>query len=343
MSWGFRPTLFFVVSESAALLLLLLRNDRNDRLNCFLHVPLLLQEILQLALWALLASNSGATEDHCGLLNPYLSLFEGAVVGFLPGWLALYSALTQPATEVLLRRRLHAWALTCAVYTAFAIICVVIAQLLGACPRCTIAGPWGHQIWPFLSIHPRALSFGHYVNYIMLCLPPLAIVGRFTIAPVWLVGLYWLPAVLHIVIGDEWGSFWCFTASLGCFLYVFEPMVLRSQERRLALECPTGRGAQKIVTKPTFELPGFLRCAQSVEDTQGAPTLLQVVADSVLLLHYVLHNRAFGYLSPTTASEEFNATQAASGDILGRQQSEEPTEEHTEEDERAAILGAVFQ
>merc|ERR1711974_319076 len=37
----------------------------------------------------------------------------------------------------------------------------------------------------------------------------------------------------YFVIGGEWGSFWCFSASLACVAYPFEPWVLKANHQRV--------------------------------------------------------------------------------------------------------------
>jgi len=48
-----------------------------------------------------------------------------------------------------------------------------------------------------------------------------------TLVPSFMFALGPLPLVLYTVIGEEWGSFWCFSASLMCVLYLLEPWMLR--------------------------------------------------------------------------------------------------------------------
>jgi len=325
MCWGLQPTLFFVVSEASVLIAIYVRNERNDRFNCLLHTPLLLQETIQLLLWAQLAREADASADKCSSLNEWLSMLEAGIVCFVPGWLAVYASRTQPPGPrgCVLKRQLEAWAILCGGYTAIVIVCIMVAQRFGLCPRCTVAGPWGHQLWPFLSLRPWVLVIMHYVNYIHLCLPGVALVGRHTMAPLFILCTFWLPVALQVAIGNEWGSFWCFTASLACFLYPFEPMLLRLQERQALLKpggvARTSRASRVGDSEATWILDR-LRKGLSGCEACGSSRLLQWLADVLDLLSATVNDdaTAFAYLHPFMGSS--GTTSATPAETVGQQQ-----------------------
>jgi len=228
MCWGFQPTLIFVSVEFLCLVALYVRNQRNDRLNAFMHVPLFSQEAIQLAIWAVIAREPGATPKSCEGLNVGLSFLEACVVGFLPGWLALYAYKGQPPgpSIYVLQRRLKSWVWACVCWVSLSVVLFVLTQALGWSPRCTVAGPMGHQIWPFVSIKPRFLVFLNVCVYDGLLCTSLAMTRHVTVVPAGLAAVGFLPVLLFAVMGDEWGSFWCFSASLLCVLYLIEPLIL---------------------------------------------------------------------------------------------------------------------
>jgi len=95
-------------------------------------------------------------------------------------------------------------------------------------PYCTRAGPHGHQIWPFV-------VFPHWTLKFAACGLYLSIVGSFNLlarpsfafAAISLLGV---PSVLllYLLVGDEWGSVWCWLASMSCVIYLFEPWLIET-------------------------------------------------------------------------------------------------------------------
>lgn len=234
MCWGFYPTLVFVLAELLVLAVVFWRNQLNDRLNVFLHIPFFGQEVVQLLIWMALSSDAYATPQTCASLNSWLSLLVGVIGCMIPCWLALYAMRAQPSEpqSLLVRGRLRAWAIICGSFATFELDVIVLAQVLETCPRCTVPGPWGHQIWPFLQIRPKALSLMHYPPYIFLIVPSfiLAMVGTGTLVPFAFGFIWWHPPLLYLIMGDEWASFWCFGSSLLCFVYLVEPFLLKTLE-----------------------------------------------------------------------------------------------------------------
>merc|ERR1719443_1463134 len=97
--------------------------------------------------------------QQCSSWNSNLSIVEADITGFVPGWIALYVRLAQPPGKVYLaaKRRLQGYVMLWAAYTGHCLCSISFLQALGMCPRCTVAGPWGHQVWSFLVISPWPL------------------------------------------------------------------------------------------------------------------------------------------------------------------------------------------
>lgn len=274
MCWGLQPTLCFVAGELAVLVVLFLRNQGNDRTNAFAHLPIFLQEVIQAAIWIVLETES-STVETCTQANMALSLSEAGVVGFVPGWFMLWSSLcTANVGDV---RRCRAYAVLWGVYTIMAVIAVMFFQIQGICPLCTVSGPWGHQIWPFLVFKPwllkSSLMIAHGLSYISCVALAMLHVRKHGTVAMGLVTVWWCPPIAYLVIGDEWGSFWCFSASVMCVLYLFEPCILR----RLGY---------------LLELPPDANLEWSLEPVKSNLALLQAFSDARTLLSILLARKS---------------------------------------------------
>jgi len=290
MCWGFQPTLVFVLAESIVLGVLIWRKEYNDRLNAFLHVPLFTQEAVQLALWAVLDKEINTTPDQCGPWNSLLSIAEAVIVGYVPGWFALYVSMSRE-TPSKVRQRLRGLAVLWAGYTLIVIFDVICLQMVGMLPHCTTAGPWGHQIWPFLVVNPWplrillcAIHLAFYCGFITISLvevkfESVALGGFFAI--------YSLPPVLYLFIGNEWGSFWCFSASLICPFYLLEPTLLRTPSVRSILQL--GERSENVETCDDFDKDDGLKSLMLWHATRNAfleagHMLRQVIVDRRFVL-----------------------------------------------------------
>lgn len=227
MCWGLRPTLGFVLAEGVALSALMIRRTGNDRLNVFLATPLFVQEVLQLAIWTSLEYDADASQRRCSVANSVLTMAVCGVISFVPGWVALFSMLGQPLDGVgrSLRHGLKCWALLCAALSGMNVVCTYVRHQLGWGSYCTVPGPWGHQIWGFMRV-PWVFRPVAAVFYQLLVVVPIITVRHRTLAHFGLVLVGATPPFLYVVLGDEWGSFWCFWASLMCFVNLFEQILL---------------------------------------------------------------------------------------------------------------------
>lgn len=274
MCWGLQPTLCFVVGELGVLVVLFLRNQGNDRTNAFAHMPIFLQEVVQAAIWIILEAEPGSA-GTCSGANMALSLSEAGLVGFVPGWFLLWSSLCTASVGD--GRRCRAYVLLWGVYTILAVIALIFLQMLGICPLCTVSGPWGHQIWPFLVIKPWILKLflmgAHGLVYISCVALAMLHVRKHGSVAIGLVTVWWCPPIAYLVIGDEWGSFWCFSASVMCVFYLFEPCLLRRIGHLLELK-----------SDPILEW--------TLEPARSNSALLQAFNDARTLLEIVLARKS---------------------------------------------------
>ncbi len=64
MCWSPTVSLAFALGETIALLFLWRRRARFDRDNVLLHLPLVVQEVLQALLWPHVSADRSESEDH---------------------------------------------------------------------------------------------------------------------------------------------------------------------------------------------------------------------------------------------------------------------------------------
>ena len=234
MCWTFEVTLAAASLETLCLLALCSRGRRYDRPNASLILPLVLQEWLQVVLWA----HIGSSSTECDATNRTVSAIIAYLVCAVPAWMCSQPLLcpdVQSDVAPELRqfsRSLLGFACLCGAGGA---LVQIVGQGFGWMTSvCTYPGPWHHQIWPVLNIQynflpglwgsllGRALSAGNLLLYFIASiggfmshrpsyvLPCLAFVGL-------------NAAILILILGREWGSFWCFQASLLGLVALLEP------------------------------------------------------------------------------------------------------------------------
>ncbi|CAK0881108.1 unnamed protein product [Prorocentrum cordatum] len=82
-------------------------------------------------------------------------------------------------------------------------------------PRCTTRGPHGHQVWPMM-VHGRGwMRMGVGLVY-MAFGGGFAFIPKPSYMPFALSILAWTVMALYWLLGDEWGSVWCWLASCLC-------------------------------------------------------------------------------------------------------------------------------
>ena len=194
MCWSPGVTLFFVVAEGLAAIVLAARGRPQRRFVRFM-LPLILQEVLQLALWAEIESDAECSSPR----NVMLTIIEMIVVMLIPTWwavcaegsvnvgvAAVEAAITggdesslrhaddgavdeEPWLQAFTaraareRERLRCIMLESGAFAAASVGATVIAVHTGAwVPFCTSRGSrGGHQLWPW--VHPP-LPLSEYVH-----------------------------------------------------------------------------------------------------------------------------------------------------------------------------------
>ena len=160
MCWGVGPTLFFVVVEFSVCAFVWRRNQLYDRDNVFFHVPLLLQEFLQLLIWLTdpdpYHGPGSETLYSCGAGNRVASWLVAVTVWALPLWCNVASTRAIPVPtpkfhpvggleKYLSFRKRH---LTLAGrFLLWLTGGMTVLTWLDLWPACTTVGPWGHQVW----------------------------------------------------------------------------------------------------------------------------------------------------------------------------------------------------
>ena len=231
MCWTFEVTLAAASLETLCLLGLCCRGLRYDRPNASLILPLVLQEWLQVVLWA----HIGSSSTECDETNQTVSIAIACLVCAVPAWLCTQPLLCPVDVTPELRQSARA-------FLCFALLCGVSGVLVQVVGRafgwmtsiCTYAGPWHHQIWPVMNIQynflpglmgsllGRALSSANLMLYFGASIGGFMSYRPSYVLPVLAcIGLN--AAMLVLVLGREWGSFWCFQASLLGLVAILEP------------------------------------------------------------------------------------------------------------------------
>eukprot|EP00438_Fugacium_kawagutii_P030735 Skav225601 [mRNA] locus=scaffold4226:11599:13349:- [translate_table: standard] len=221
-------TLVAASVESVCVLGLLCRGRCYDRQNALLILPLLIQEWLQVILW----EHMGHTATQCDGTNRLVSSLVTYLVCGVPAWISVQPLIFG---ELHAEHRKMAWS-----FLGLAVVlgsAGVLVQL-GQSSKCTYTGPWRHQIWPVLHLQYDILPdlagglLGRLLSVGNLWLYGAASFGGFlTARPSYV--LLFLAAVgvnaqvLILFLGPEWGSFWCFQASLLSAVALLEPYLFK--------------------------------------------------------------------------------------------------------------------
>lgn len=105
--------------------------------------------------------------------------------------------------------------------------------------KCTYKGPWSHQIWPVLNMQyhllpgilgsflGKMLSAGNLLLYMISSLGGfLSSRPSYVLPTLAAIGLN--AQLLILFLGPEWGSFWCFQASLLSCVALLEPYFFKT-------------------------------------------------------------------------------------------------------------------
>ena len=164
MCWSYDATLGFCVFETVILAYIWKRNVVNDKINVIGHIPILVQEMLQLWMWTEM-NPSEDTQLTCSDQNRWVSFLIAVVVHTAPMFMLLrgyLGALQAKSTEELLRVLKRALKVISGVCVTATIVTGVM-MWAGTWVSCTVKGPFGHQIWAMLMVPDPTLSFQEWL------------------------------------------------------------------------------------------------------------------------------------------------------------------------------------
>lgn len=262
MCWSPTVSLAFALGETIALLFLWRRRARFDRDNVLLHLPLVVQEVLQALLWPHVSadrSESAGWADQglhqCTRYNAGYSYALLVVITAVPvwwthrvaredairheewasegegahGWIRARMLLSRPAGRdrftrmATVIRRLHA---LLALVFAWLYLRADATKASHWCATCTTRGPHGHQVWPFMVWPNKAVEIAFFVVYFSISGGGIRLLSRPTLFPLAIGVLAVATVPLYIFLGAESGSIWCWAASTLVFMYIIEPHII---------------------------------------------------------------------------------------------------------------------
>lgn len=211
----------------------------HDRRHVIGHLPIWLQEVVQAILWTQM--NTKDTERRCLLSNRMLSFAITVIVHAVPvafavkAWVGMqYNPGTLSLAGRAFRKRLKL-VMRQALIWAIALPLITGALMLNGVwiHVCTVRGPHGHQIWPLVMLpvpsgieYAFAFRLAMWAAYFMVVSRPMYMdpAPDFAVAAFNIVGPFTVVSLV-LWLGDEWGSSWCFLASLLCIFYLVSPLV----------------------------------------------------------------------------------------------------------------------
>lgn len=246
----------FALMEALILIFLYRRNRHFDRWNALFHLPLVLQEGLQAVLWTHVERErdwAKGWDDEalhvCPKSNTVCTFLVLAVVGAVPAWFARCTQSEQVRQQSVLdgsgapiwvqlvgpiekesAEKLRGTLRILTVGQAVALLCMGYLYFVASgvpsqtswIAMCTCKGPWGHQIWAFMSWPNKPLEvlfiffyFAYSGAFLTLPRPSLIPQGFGFVNAV--------TIVLYLLMGPEAGSVWCWGASTLCVTYLAEP------------------------------------------------------------------------------------------------------------------------
>lgn len=235
MCWSYEVSLAAAGAESICLLVLCIRRYKTDMRHALMLLPLVVQEWCQVILWV----HIGSSPTQCDDTNRMWSGFVTYVICSIPAWFSLQPLFLRYSDLCHDNRR----------FVVFCSICATLAGTFGAMVHfigtrgglldavCTYAGPWHHQVWPVLHFQyvflpgVRGRLVGYTLSSLNLTLYGMLsmglFVGRLTYTTMGLPVSFLVAQLLVLVLGAEWGSFWCFTTSFLVFVAFLEPCFAR--------------------------------------------------------------------------------------------------------------------
>jgi len=194
----------FALMEALILIFLYRRNRHFDRWNALFHLPLVLQEGLQAVLWTHVERErdwAKGWDDEalhvCPKSNTVCTFLVLAVVGAVPAWFARCTQSEQVRQQSVLdgsgapiwvqlvgpiekesAEKLRGTLRILTVGQAVALLCMGYLYFVASgvpsqtswIAMCTCKGPWGHQIWAFMSWPNKPLEGFGFVNAVTIVL-----------------------------------------------------------------------------------------------------------------------------------------------------------------------------
>ncbi|KAL3916134.1 MAG: hypothetical protein SGPRY_006949 [Prymnesium sp.] len=272
------------------------RRAGHDRRHVIGHLPILLQELCQAFLWTQMRESD--TPRSCSASNRGLSFVITIVVHAVPAafavkaWLGMeHNPGIHTRAGIPFRRGLRqvlrqtfCWGVTLPTTTGILMAMGVWTHV------CTVRGPHGHQVWPLVMMPiPSNMEYASIIRLVMWGAyfvvvsrpmymdpaPDIAVAAFNIVGPATVV-------VLVLWLGDEWGSSWCFLASLLCFFYLLAPLPQFSRfgiappdpvARALMYETPAGQDDESLLNTElrTSRSPKYMFMSPRVESEHSAP------------------------------------------------------------------------
>merc|ERR1712224_460494 len=128
-----------------------MRDTVGDRRNVCGHIPILLQEWVQCALWQEIQPSD--TQESCSARNRGYSFTIVVIIHSVPLFLSLKSRLgldgrCSKRHRLLLQKNLR----RCILWLGIISSLTGLLMLEGAWMSCTVIGPFHHQIWPAILV-----------------------------------------------------------------------------------------------------------------------------------------------------------------------------------------------
>jgi len=210
-------------------------------MNAMMQIPLYLQEVFQLVIWFDLIQEGAISpadepRSECSRTNLFSSFAITLIITGLPSWscfvarrwvIDFYKKGFPFSIFKIYASRIQMYWVTVMAYCS-------VGWYIGWYPFCTAIGPNGHQVWPVVFSPHRVVRYAHPFLYAYVLdrgLQPWMMVASY-----YLLAFMSFSAIVILImwwrIGWEAGSFWCFSASLTCFVSLIEPYLFKRFGRR---------------------------------------------------------------------------------------------------------------
>ena len=224
MCWSLEVSALFSAIDVSLLTFLYYRNKPNDRLFALFALPVALQEILQIVIWA----NIGTDPYSCNAVNVWATLAARLIVFMIPLTGTILGVFcTNPnekGQEDHFTSKLKKPLLILAALYSFSMDIAFIVGFNIYPTQGTVAGPNHHQVWPYYWEKPYTeTSFLSFALYVIPAIIPIWIYLR----PIWLsLGLTVPIVVLALIFRSlypiEYESIWCWSGFVILAFAVFQ-------------------------------------------------------------------------------------------------------------------------